>query len=502
MARAWLAFCLQFFLFTSTLCLDVSQILVPTNDGISGVLLVQAKTNKYSFNATTAKEACEAIKMRIAKLAEVETANQNGLQTCRFGWIEENIAVIPRIERNEKCGRNSSGVSVWRASVSKEFDVYCFKPAGTDGSFKTTSGRPEPTTGGRTPSNKHYPTETTHPSSMKSTSSPAYTSIFLAFNTSSTTFITSNISDSSQATTSPLSVSSSRTSPKFSTSPPSSSSHSSTHFLFQHTSTSTGHPALSETTSRASQHSLTSTGQPSLSQTTNKASHSQRTLTSTGHPALSQTTYKASHSQRTLTSTGQPSLSQTTNKVSYSYHTLTSTGHPALSQTTNKVSYSYHTLTSTGHPALSQTTYKASHSQRTLTSTGQPTLSQTTNKVSYSYHTLTSTGQPELSQTTTPNRVQSRATPKTFVIISFVLLLLLAAAGAAWYIKIKRGQQFSWRRMRTMQNIETEMWKEIIERHCLPEQTSKGNNNKKCKKIILQMEQDPDSPYENTKLCI
>lgn len=48
----------------------------------------------------------------------------------RYGWIEEQIAVIPRIERNEKCGQNSSGVTPWRASISRKFDVYCFKPAG------------------------------------------------------------------------------------------------------------------------------------------------------------------------------------------------------------------------------------------------------------------------------------------------------------------------------------------------------------------------------------
>ncbi|CAM4581469.1 unnamed protein product [Leuciscus chuanchicus] len=349
MARVWLAFCLLFFLFPSTACLDVSQILVPTNDGISGVLLVQSKTNKYSFNATTASEACEAIKMRIANLDEMKTANQNGLQTCRYGWIEERIAVIPRIERNEKCGRNSSGVSVWRTDISKLFDVYCFKPAGPNGSFETTSSMPQPTTGGRTPSNKHYSTETTHPSSIKSTSSPAYTStpsISFAFNTSSTTFITlslSDISDSSQASTSPLSLSelpeSSRTSPKFSTSSPSTSSYSSSHFLFQ--------------------------------------------------------------------------------------------------------------------------------------------------------HTLTSTGQPELSHTTTPHGA-SRATPKTIVIISLVLLLLLVVAGAAWYLKIKRGQRFpSWIRMRPEQITETEMWKRISERHWMPEQT---NNNRKFNNIILQMEQDPNSP--------
>ncbi len=27
----------------------------------------------------------------------------------RFGWVEENIAVIPRIEKSEKCGQNKLG---------------------------------------------------------------------------------------------------------------------------------------------------------------------------------------------------------------------------------------------------------------------------------------------------------------------------------------------------------------------------------------------------------
>ncbi|KAF4101288.1 lymphatic vessel endothelial hyaluronic receptor 1b [Onychostoma macrolepis] len=353
MARVWLQLCLLF-LFTSTLCLDVSLIQVPTNDGISGVLLVQTKNKVYSFNATTAKEACEAIKMRIAKKAEVETANKNGLQTCRFGWVEELIAVIPRIEKSEKCGQNKLGISVWRADFSKVFDVYCFKPAGPDGSFETTSSRSQSTTGGRTPSNNHYSTKTSHPSSIKSTSTPAYTSrslppytstpsISSAFNTSSTTFITlslSNISDSSQATTSPLSFSSPRTSPEFSTSSPSSSSHSSTDFLLQHSSTTTDQPALSQTT---------------------------------------------------------------------------------------------------------------------------------------------------------PNAPSIRAATKTFVVISIVLLFLLAAAGADWYLKIKRGQRFpSWTRIRPNEITDTEMWKRISEKHCMPEQTSKDNNNRKCS-IILQMEQDLDS---------
>jgi len=130
--------------------------------------------------------------------------------------------------------------------------------SGPDGSSETTSSRPQPTTGGRTLSNNHCSSETTHQSSIKSTSSPAYTStpsISFAFNTSSTSFKTlsvSDISESSQATTSPLSLSelseSFRTTHKFSTPSPLTSSYSSTHFLFQHTLSSTGQPALSQTT--------------------------------------------------------------------------------------------------------------------------------------------------------------------------------------------------------------------------------------------------------------
>lgn len=354
MATVCVAFCALFFFTSSTVCLDVGEIQVPPlNDGVSGVFLIQTKTSTYSFDAITAKEACEAIKMRIAKKTEVETANKNGLQTCRFGWVEEQIAVIPRVEKNENCGKNNVGVITWRAEISRKFDVYCFKPADPDGSLETTSSRPQTTTGGRTQSKNHYSTETTHPSSTKSSTSPVSTSRSFSPNTSTqstsfsfdtflTTFITvslSNIIDSSQTTINPPSLSSTSSLPKSS-----SSSHSTSQFLLQQTSAST----------------------------------------------------------------------------------------------------------TDDHPAQSQTT--------------------------------------------TPNRLSLRAASKTFVIISVVLLLLVAAAGAAWYLKIKRGQQFpSWTRMRPKQIIETEMFKQISERHCISEQTNNDNNNWTCSNIILQMEQDSDS---------
>ncbi|TRY88550.1 hypothetical protein DNTS_002831 [Danionella cerebrum] len=237
MARVWLGFNLLFCFLMSTIGLDVNLIQVPTTDGVSGVFLVQTKTSQYSFNATTAKEACEFIQMRIATKAEVETANKNGLQTCRFGWIEEQIAVIPRVDRNENCGKNKVGVSVWRADISKKFDVFCFKGPEP---FHTTTSRTPTRTGGRTPSTFAYSTEASHPSSTKSTSSPAHTSTSPPPSTSispaSSSFITvthSIISDTSQRAPSAPAVSSSNPPPKFLTSFPSSSSHSNTYFLFQ-----------------------------------------------------------------------------------------------------------------------------------------------------------------------------------------------------------------------------------------------------------------------------
>lgn len=49
---------------------------------------------------------------------------------CRFGWIMEKVAVIPRIEKNEKCGKNKVGIIVWATSPSQLFDVFCSSSTG------------------------------------------------------------------------------------------------------------------------------------------------------------------------------------------------------------------------------------------------------------------------------------------------------------------------------------------------------------------------------------
>lgn len=48
----------------------------------------------------------------------------------RFGWVDEQIAVVPRVHFKASCGKGNTGIVVWRANPSKEFDVFCFNSTG------------------------------------------------------------------------------------------------------------------------------------------------------------------------------------------------------------------------------------------------------------------------------------------------------------------------------------------------------------------------------------
>ncbi|KAL7871169.1 hypothetical protein SRHO_G00086660 [Serrasalmus rhombeus] len=125
-----------------TVSLDHSQIQVyPETGGVSGVFMAMLKNKKYSFNATAAAEVCTSLGVRIATRAEVEMAQSKGLQTCRFGWVKEQIAVVPRIEGNEKCGQKKVGVIPWAASTSTMFEVFCFSATGQSEATTLTTPR-------------------------------------------------------------------------------------------------------------------------------------------------------------------------------------------------------------------------------------------------------------------------------------------------------------------------------------------------------------------------
>uniref|UniRef100_A0AAQ5ZI07 Link domain-containing protein n=1 Tax=Amphiprion ocellaris TaxID=80972 RepID=A0AAQ5ZI07_AMPOC len=94
------------------------------NQSIAGVLQVTSlnylNQPQYAFNASEARRICLSLGLSIATKAQVERALSRGLETCRFGWIDEHFAVIPRIQALVNCGKNQTGLVPWRASVTQK----------------------------------------------------------------------------------------------------------------------------------------------------------------------------------------------------------------------------------------------------------------------------------------------------------------------------------------------------------------------------------------------
>ncbi|CAJ1049659.1 lymphatic vessel endothelial hyaluronic acid receptor 1a [Xyrichtys novacula] len=100
------------------------------NQSIAGVFQVTYYNHKnhaeYAYNASDARQLCLSLGVNIASKTDVQTALSRGLETCRYGWIDEHFAVIPRSKALAICGKNQTGLVAWRASVTKKFDVFCF----------------------------------------------------------------------------------------------------------------------------------------------------------------------------------------------------------------------------------------------------------------------------------------------------------------------------------------------------------------------------------------
>ncbi|KAL1270637.1 hypothetical protein QQF64_029653 [Cirrhinus molitorella] len=126
MARLWMMMLMLFSsLFTSSLTFDIHLVNVNPKQAIAGVFQASIG-NKYALTASTARDLCEHLGLTIASKAQVAEAQEHGLETCRFGWVDEQIAVVPRVQAKSNCGNGMTGVVVWRADPSKEFDVFCF----------------------------------------------------------------------------------------------------------------------------------------------------------------------------------------------------------------------------------------------------------------------------------------------------------------------------------------------------------------------------------------
>ncbi|KAL6113072.1 lyve1 [Pungitius sinensis] len=136
---------LSFTQVTSDQTIDTSHIRVfpGENQSIAGVFQV-SKVNdlnqpQYSFNASEARWLCSSLGVKIASKAQLQEALTRGLETCRYGWIDEHYAVIPRIKALSNCGQNQKGLVAWRAVVTKKFDVFCFNESDAATQLKDAS---------------------------------------------------------------------------------------------------------------------------------------------------------------------------------------------------------------------------------------------------------------------------------------------------------------------------------------------------------------------------
>ncbi|KAG8001560.1 Lymphatic vessel endothelial hyaluronic acid receptor 1 [Nibea albiflora] len=142
----WL--CITLVSITQIICdqnIDTSRIRVfpAVNKSIAGVFQVSYTDDfnqlQYAFNASEARALCLSLGVNIASKAQVKDALSRGLETCRFGWIDEHFGVIPRRKALSNCGQNQTGLVTWRASVTQKFDVFCFNESDAATQLKDTT---------------------------------------------------------------------------------------------------------------------------------------------------------------------------------------------------------------------------------------------------------------------------------------------------------------------------------------------------------------------------
>ncbi|XP_032894757.1 lymphatic vessel endothelial hyaluronic acid receptor 1 [Amblyraja radiata] len=82
--------------------------------------------NGYNLNLSQAYDACSLFDAELATKAQMERAHKEGFEKCKYGWVEDGFVVIPRVTPKYLCGKNNTGVVVWKASKDMEYDAFCF----------------------------------------------------------------------------------------------------------------------------------------------------------------------------------------------------------------------------------------------------------------------------------------------------------------------------------------------------------------------------------------
>ncbi|KAI5608521.1 lymphatic vessel endothelial hyaluronic acid receptor 1 precursor, partial [Silurus asotus] len=78
---------------------------------VSGVFQAGLSSG-YAFNASVARNVCEQLGVVMADKAQMEKALKHGFETCKFGWIDEQVAVIPRVQPKVSCGKGDVGIVI------------------------------------------------------------------------------------------------------------------------------------------------------------------------------------------------------------------------------------------------------------------------------------------------------------------------------------------------------------------------------------------------------
>ncbi|XP_040018148.2 lymphatic vessel endothelial hyaluronic receptor 1b isoform X1 [Gasterosteus aculeatus] len=128
---------------------DSERTRVPRSHRVAGVFLL-IEGGEYTFDSGAAEAACRILNVAIATRAQVERAQRRGLEMCKFGWIAEQIAVVPRLTADKNCGQGATGVVKWRAKLDQKFGVFCFNASDfvetPNGSTAGAESSPLPTT--------------------------------------------------------------------------------------------------------------------------------------------------------------------------------------------------------------------------------------------------------------------------------------------------------------------------------------------------------------------
>ncbi|XP_056596693.1 CD44 antigen isoform X2 [Triplophysa dalaica] len=87
-----------------------------------GVFHVEA-THRYNLTFEEAKSLCKHLSASLAQFKEIQKAYDAGLQTCRYGWIDDRRSAILRHNPHKTCAGNQVGIRFLERNHS---DAFCY----------------------------------------------------------------------------------------------------------------------------------------------------------------------------------------------------------------------------------------------------------------------------------------------------------------------------------------------------------------------------------------